>query len=589
MPQFWSRVLHPFRHGNNKKQLGVTTATTNQQPQQSQEPQQSQQSQQSQKPLLPDNSNNNNPNGSTTKPALCYSSPSCLIESEIYRDDLVKIDILENALEKNDMETFFCTWNEELERIYEKCRWALDSLTCTIDELSHEICTIASPLQNPDRRSLCDVHQFISSYLKEWQGQHQRTTTHTKGGDGTNDLIAKREAFEISSHQSSFDTYFDNLQSKILATEDPALSHCIQQVCQWEYNFFLYKQYSESQMMILWDTIQYQDIIQRLLQTRWNRRYNQCINTSQALEDRIKTLLEQSSPAREDFTCAICLSVLSEPVTIAPCLHTFCRPCIQHLYCTCTLASCSSPCHRASRRQRPEQYYYSSLRPSKNMSRRSSQHQPSSFQQQQQQRDGSSNNSLRRGYSNYRPIKRHSSISYSRKKQKLLACQCYPNNNHDLLSSPKHHSCPLCRSPFTIKDCTINVALDNFISLYFPYEEKVDDKQHQGNGITRRGSTAQGNNDPSQKRRSAIYTAVQQLWSSSKSSRVEQSTSGTREGELASRTSNNNNDTNEPIPRSRHTRHQHRNNTNGRPESSAVLDDDEDEDFYNIARSSWWF
>ncbi|KAI8138005.1 hypothetical protein BJV82DRAFT_674137 [Fennellomyces sp. T-0311] len=437
MPRFWSRVLHRFRHHKKHSSPATTDAT----------------------------------------PSLDYSLSSCLTESAIYREDLVKVDTLQLALQ-DGMEAFFCGWNEELERVYEKCRWALDSLTCTIDEFSHEICIIASPLQNPDRESVHHAHQFISSYLKEWQQHHQH------------DLSKETKP--------PFDAYFESLQAKVLAAEDPRLSHCIQQMCQWEHDFFLYKQYFDSQMAILWEASRYHESVQRLLQTRWDRRYKQCLATSQALQDKIKTLLEQSSPSRDDFTCAICLSVLSEPVTIGSCLHTFCRPCIQHLYCTCTSTSCSSPCHRATRRQEQRRYR-----------------------------------------------RRHSSLSYSKKKQKLLSCQCYRDT-----PLPKQHSCPLCRTHFTLQDCTMNIALDNFISLYFPYEENADDNVDEGQG----------------RRRSAIYTAVQQLWTPIREHPDEASVAQ------------------EPQPR----RHRYERRT-VRPESTADGYDTLNRDLYNLARRSWWF
>ncbi|KAG2222266.1 hypothetical protein INT45_006945 [Circinella minor] len=563
MPRFWTRVLHSFRHNNKKRHSTFKHSHS---------------------PV--DHTSNNSNEATTTDLSFDSSLSTCLTESKIYQDDLVKLDMLEHALQ-NNIDAFFCTWNEELERIYEKCRWALDSLTCSIQELSYEICNITSPFQNPDQQSLSDVHQFISEYLKKWKVQHQRNDENNyNNNNSTKELLLKRMKF-------SFDLYLESLQSKGLAIKDPRLSHCIQQICQWEHDFFLFKQYFQSQMTILWNTILNQDTIQRLLQTRWKRRYNQCINITQTLEDRMKTLLEQSSPAREDFICAICLSVLSEPVTITSCLHTFCRPCIQHFYCTCTLSSCPSTCHKASRRQRPEQYYEFS---------NTSTTLKGKHHQQQQKRLLS-----RRIYSTYFPHKRHSSILYSKKKQKLLACQCYPSDElEDTFPLPtKPHTCPLCRSLFTLKNCIINVALDNFISLYFSYEEKVDDDNVNNNMTTTKRKTMtfdrshgdkSGEQQQNQKgRRSVIYNAIHQpfLWLSSPPSslnRQQQSTTRNSTHLLASSSSQqneNNNITNESILRSR--QHQQRTTVDTRLESFEEYDN-VNRDLHNLARrSSWWF
>ena len=87
MPRFWTRVLHPFRH-NNKKRDSIIR----------------------QQHLL-ENDTSNSKKTATTTPLFSYSLSSCLTESKIYGDDLVRMDILEHALEDN-IETFFCTWNE---------------------------------------------------------------------------------------------------------------------------------------------------------------------------------------------------------------------------------------------------------------------------------------------------------------------------------------------------------------------------------------------------------------------------------------------------------------------------------------------
>ena len=47
----------------------------------------------------------------------------------------------------------------------------------------------------------------------------------------------------------------------------------------------------------------------------------------------LKAALEQQLPCQRDVMCAICLSILHEPVTLKGCHHTFCKDCLQQHYC----------------------------------------------------------------------------------------------------------------------------------------------------------------------------------------------------------------------------------------------------------------
>ncbi|KAI7886115.1 hypothetical protein K492DRAFT_190338 [Lichtheimia hyalospora FSU 10163] len=446
-------------------------------------------------------------------PSLSFSTSSCLTDSQFYRDDLVHVDALQYALnqqqDKDTNEDFFCIWNDELDRVYERSRVALESLEQRVDELCSEICIIASPLQNPNCRSLQHAQQLISNYLREWQVAPGQTTSQrpksqlvTREKDDNDDDKKIVHGERLQESNMSFDIYFQGLKERVLSSNDthPELKRCIQLVCQWEHDLFLFQQYLDQQMLILWDVAHHQPSILHLLQSRWHRRYNQCTQGAQALQDR--TLLEKSAPSREDFTCAICLCVLSEPVTLAKCLHTFCRSCLQRLYCACTSPYCNSPCHYTSRHYRKQRH-------------------------------------------------RQSSISYSKKKQKLLACQCN-------FIMPVQHACPLCRSPFTVQDCTMNVALDNFITLYFPYEE--NSTMNDANGRQQRN-----------KRRSSIYQAVQQWLNGDDLQGQEPPPLPTATTATSPRTGAG-------------TRYD-----SIRPGSTAAGYDAFNRDLYNLARRSWWF
>lgn len=279
------------------------------------------------------------------------------------------------------------------------------------------------------------------------------------------------------------------------------LLKCIQQVWQWEHDLLLYQHYMDSQMAILWDqTAALKPTLRQTCLTRWNRRYQYFLDNIQALEKRVKMLLEHNSPSSDDFSCAICLSVLTEPVTLSRCLHTFCRSCLQRLYCNCSTPGCPSSCHR------------------------------------------------KRG------------PKYDR--TWVIGCHC-PSR-----CFTTRHACPLCRTPFSLRDCRLDIALDNFITLYFPQERPASRRQ-----------------------RSVLRTAVQQFrfsaaplhskekgtfssLSQQQQQRRQHSTPRRRQTQISSRPRHH---PNRPRPSPVHPQ---------TPEAGYQAVTSE---LYNTARHSWWF
>lgn len=105
----------------------------------------------------------------------------------------------------------------------------------------------------------------------------------------------------------------------------------------------------------------------------------------------------------------------------------------------------------------------------------------------------------------------------------------------------------------------MNVALDNFITLYFPYEE--NSTMNNPNGRQQRN-----------KRRSSIYQAVQQ-WING------DDLQGQEPPPLPTATGN----TSPPTGAGS------RYDSSIRPESTAAGYDAFNRDLYNLARRSWWF
>jgi hypothetical protein len=59
-------------------------------------------------------------------------------------------------------------------------------------------------------------------------------------------------------------------------------------------------------------------------------------------------------PSRDTLTCAVCLGLLQQPTVLSVCGHTFCRGCVQRLFC--------AKCYRSRRNRRVLQRLSESLR-----------------------------------------------------------------------------------------------------------------------------------------------------------------------------------------------------------------------------------
>jgi hypothetical protein len=166
------------------------------------------------------------------------------------------------------------------------------------------------------------------------------------------------------------------------------------------------------------------------MKMKWDQKYNQQLKPFTELQSNFKSVLKSSAPNREDFTCAVCLSILHEPTTLSACHHTFCRSCIQHLFC--------AHCHK----YRTKTFN----RISENLG------------------------------------------SLLMKSLPAVYCTCHiiDSTTGEPVLKNTERACPLCRTPFRPNQCTTDVALEKFISLYFPkrkfdddddQEEKVDDEE----------------------------------------------------------------------------------------------------------------
>lgn len=222
------------------------------------------------------------------------------------------------------------------------------------------------------------------------------------------------------------------------SNHNPRLRQCMLQIHQFEQDLILYHHYITSQFSILWDlgnislgssptspSNQQQNgkegtepTLIQVLKIKLDQKMNQQLKAYQELESNFRSMLNSSTPDREDFTCAVCLSILNEPTTLSGCHHTFCRSCIQHMFCAF--------CHK----NREKTFN----RISENLG------------------------------------------SLLMKPLPAVYCTCHiiDSTTGEVVLKNAERACPLCRTAFKPNQCTTDVALDKFISLYFP-ERRYDD------------------------------------------------------------------------------------------------------------------
>ncbi|CAO3597345.1 unnamed protein product [Absidia cylindrospora] len=353
-------------------------------------------------------------------------------------------------------------WEDQLERIHlhgEKLSsdWyqSLDQLACMMDK-------VTSPFQNTNRVALHQTQRFIESYLDDWKSHRFESEADIN------------EKIQLANHQFS---------------DQVDLKNCVIKIHHLEKDLYDYRYTMDDQLMGLWDTKQKDQVLET-----WKHHWQAYHHTSNQMECKFKALLESCSPKPDEYTCAVCLSIFTEPVTLQPCLHTFCKSCVQHIYCTCQLTRCDSSCHDPA--NRPSNMVDDDddmVIPKKKLSRQfSGTYKPRYTQLGSSKKSSSpspppspSPSMLRRRYSTLRaPLKRFSMAAAAAEEPRpptptttldtekvTLRCDCPLS-----WSVPPAAQCPLCRHPFGPDDCRLAVALDNLIRFYFPRHDRVRQK-----------------------------------------------------------------------------------------------------------------
>ncbi|CAO3600689.1 unnamed protein product [Absidia cylindrospora] len=208
-------------------------------------------------------------------------------------------------------------WEDELERVHQYGQQLSDNWYEALEQLTLVVDKVTSPFLNTNRISLHLAQLFIESYRDDWGNRHSGKNTY-------------KEKIQQADHR--FSDHFD-------------LKQCAMGICELEKDLFNYRQTMDQQLTSLWNSRQADQLMDS-----WKDYLQQYHHELNQMEKKFKALLDTSSPNPDEYTCAVCLSIFTDPITLHPCLHTFCKDCVQHIYCTCQLTQCVSSCHDATNR-----------------------------------------------------------------------------------------------------------------------------------------------------------------------------------------------------------------------------------------------
>ncbi|CAO3642313.1 unnamed protein product [Cunninghamella echinulata] len=356
-------------------------------------------------------------------------------------------------------------WDDELERISQHGQDLSENWYLLLDKLTITLNKLTSPFENTNRASLHQIQKFIEYILND------------------------RKAY---GHEK---VYLEKLQGAIEKySESSDLRDCAQQIYELEKDLYDYRNTLDLQLTFLWNTKQKDQGIDL-----WKKYIHQYHTSIKQMETKFITLLEKSTPNPDEYTCSVCFSVFTNPITIHPCLHTFCKSCIQKVYCKCNTKECKSPCHDTTTNQLsrlstieqdqdyiqvPSNYtktHHPSRRPSTASSllissdNNNSHINNTNLNNNMNQVNNNNNNSNKENHLQQQQRRKSSFQRLSFMPQfktnpygtALLKCECAQPQ-----SQPSCR-CPRCQNPFGPEDCTFAIGLDNLIRLYFPRQDHV--------------------------------------------------------------------------------------------------------------------
>ncbi|RUP52474.1 hypothetical protein BC936DRAFT_144041, partial [Jimgerdemannia flammicorona] len=290
---------------------------------------------------------------------------SSLFSSNVYSTHLVDTDLLCDLLKQlrtdqdydlNVLANFISRWQKELEKLASFAQKAADHLSSDITLLTQNLCVMSSPISQPQKTSLYVIREFLAKYRADLEDENHFAPEQS--GRKEEELWADDEGVtECPTHfgfysrlkrrDMAFAEYFADLKERlVVSSKKLPQKQCrayLSSVLRVERDLYMYTALVCTQFAFLREMWSAMELAMRGTLSQvdlkdfeafvrgWEEKEERAVGTARKFLMEIKKVLTDSTPALEDFTCAICLSLYYEPTLLPSCHHRFCRTCIEQL------------------------------------------------------------------------------------------------------------------------------------------------------------------------------------------------------------------------------------------------------------------
>ncbi|GMF14723.1 unnamed protein product [Phytophthora lilii] len=198
-----------------------------------------------------------------------------------------------------------------LEKIESSTKTTSESEAQTVEELISP--KIHSEITSELERTTSDLAN-LQSQFEELQRHYHELQQNNEGLRQNQDQMelgykrtVSRERYKSESFQS---------QLKLLQNENGELSEKLEALC---------KDLAKEQQLNDAQTLEMTELKQRVLS---REAIYMLRKTQDSLEQTVNSLLEAEHASESTFTCLQCMQLFSQPMTLAPCGHTYCAACL---------------------------------------------------------------------------------------------------------------------------------------------------------------------------------------------------------------------------------------------------------------------
>ncbi|RUS19268.1 hypothetical protein BC937DRAFT_87749 [Endogone sp. FLAS-F59071] len=274
---------------------------------------------------------------------------------------------------------FVTKWHKELDRLASFTRKAAKGLSDDITPHNQNLYMMVSPITHTQKTTLYVIREFLAQYRTDLEDEYHfapERSTEENVEPWRKEYMPVQALAHVEFHlrmrrrDMAFAECFAGLKERtIVAVKKLSQKHCrsfLFNVLRFERELYLYITLVDTQFQFLhelWDAMNvtmrgalsavdlrdFEAFVQD-----FEEKKTEAVEKGQKFLKDIKTILTDSTPSFEDFTCSICLGLYYEPTLLPACPHKFCRRCIDQLP-THSPKMCSTP-DLPSASERPEPY-----------------------------------------------------------------------------------------------------------------------------------------------------------------------------------------------------------------------------------------